>query len=144
MLTRHLAESYYNRGNFYYNDWYSIKRTVGIPEKAIEDLEKAIELYQAVIKLDPQNRAVYPEDIQWPQEYIQWPQEYIEAHFLLVNIYTETRKEPDIARGYLDEIIEIKGSEQNRVMLRKIAAACEKVGDQDKANEYFIKAGRSE
>ena len=137
ILNQHIAKAYYNRGNFYYNDLYSIKHTVEIPEKAIADLEKAVELYAEGIKLDPQNRDVYQEDIKWPEE-------YIEAHFLLVKIYTETKKEPDIARGYLDTIIEIKGREQDRALLRRIAAAFEKLDDRDKANEYFIKVGRIE
>lgn len=136
-LTKKIADAYYNRGNFFYNDWYSVKHTVGIPEKAIADLEKAIELYAEHVKSAPHNLHMYSENIKYPQE-------YIDALFLLVEIYTRVKKEPDIARGYLDEIVKIKGHEQNRALLRRIAGAFEKLGDQEKSNEYFNKAGRLE
>ena len=115
-LTREIANAYYNRGNYYYSDAFSVTHIAGVCEKAIADLQKAIE--------------VNPK--------------HIEARYLLVEIYRKEKRKPDTAKKYLDEIAEIQGTENDRESLRKIAREFEKLGDQEKANEFFIKAGRIE
>ena len=116
VLTRNIANTYYERGKFYYYDEYSIKHVVGVCDKAIADLKNAIEMNST----------------------------HIEVRYLLVAIYSKEKQESDTARRYLDEIAEIQKGEHTRESLRKFAREFENLGDMEKAAEYFTKAGRME